>query len=60
MNVVPFITSQPACPKDVPPSVLEMNALSVTAASEWEAEWSHSGLASRLSKEVAIFILDLL
>ncbi|XP_031555809.1 coiled-coil domain-containing protein 22 homolog [Actinia tenebrosa] len=51
MNIMPFITSQPACPQDVPPSVLEMNALSVTAASEWEVEWSHSGIASRLSKE---------
>lgn len=50
---MPFITSQPTCSQDVSPSVLEMNARAVTAASEWESEWNQSGLASRLSKEVS-------
>ena len=49
---MPFITRQPTCSQDVSPSVLEMNAHAVTAASEWEAEWNQLGLASRLSKEV--------
>ncbi|KAK3700428.1 hypothetical protein QZH41_015291, partial [Actinostola sp. cb2023] len=50
-KAMPFITRQPTCSQDVSPSVLEMNAHAVTAASEWETEWNQLGLASRLSKE---------
>ena len=53
-TTMPFITRQPTCRHDVAPSVLETNAMAVTAAAEWENEWNHSGLASRLSKEVCV------
>ncbi|KAJ7376865.1 Coiled-coil domain-containing protein 22 [Desmophyllum pertusum] len=43
--------SQPSRRQDVPPSVLEANAIAVTLANEWENEWNQTGLASRLSKE---------
>lgn len=51
---MPFITRQPTRVHDVAPSVLETNAMAVTAAAEWENEWNQSGLASRLSKEVCL------
>ncbi|XP_014674307.1 PREDICTED: coiled-coil domain-containing protein 22 homolog [Priapulus caudatus] len=38
-------------PEDVAPSVLEANALQLTIAQEWEAEWNQSGLHSRLTQE---------
>ncbi|XP_001639122.2 coiled-coil domain-containing protein 22 homolog [Nematostella vectensis] len=50
-SVIPYVTSQPPCRRDVAPSVLESNSLSVTAVAEWELEWNQSGLSSRLTKE---------
>ncbi|XP_065829154.1 coiled-coil domain-containing protein 22 homolog [Oscarella lobularis] len=45
------LTSQPSATRDVTASVLENNALGVTAAAEWETEWNNLGLKSRLSEE---------
>ena len=56
---MPFITTQPACREDVPPSILETNAMAVTLANEWENEWNQSGLASWLSKEVRLSPLEM-
>ena len=55
-NPMSFITSQPSRRQDVPPSVLEANAVAVTLANEWENEWNQTGLASRLSKEVDVVV----
>lgn len=57
-TAMPFITRQPTCQHDVAPSVLETNAAAVTAAAAWENEWNQSGLASRLSKEVWLIIVN--
>lgn len=48
---LPFVTSQTLHHNDTVPSVLENNAVDVTAQQEWEAEWNQAGLASRLSEQ---------
>lgn len=51
---LPFVTSQTLHHNDTVPSVLENNAVDVTAQQEWEAEWNQAGLASRLSEQVTL------
>ena len=50
---LPFVTSQTLHHSDTAPSVLENNAIDVTAQQEWETEWNQAGLASRLSEQVS-------
>ncbi|XP_002740143.3 coiled-coil domain-containing protein 22 homolog, partial [Saccoglossus kowalevskii] len=51
MKELAVITNQPPHKADLPASVLESNATSVTAAQEWENEWNSSGLGSGLSEQ---------
>ena len=55
---MPLVTSQPQNHDDVAPSVIETNAISLTAQQEWEMEWNQQGLASRLSPEVHVHFKD--
>ena len=47
-----YVTSQTQCHDDTAPSILESTAAEVAEQQEWENEWNHSGLASRLSQKV--------
>ncbi|KAK7503834.1 hypothetical protein BaRGS_00004957 [Batillaria attramentaria] len=48
---LPYVTGQTKCHKDTTPSVMETTAAEVSEQQEWENEWNHSGLASRLSQK---------
>ena len=45
-------TQQPHKKWNVPPSIMEWDAIKLTAAQEWEAEWNELGLRSGLSEQV--------
>ncbi|XP_076446485.1 coiled-coil domain-containing protein 22 homolog [Babylonia areolata] len=48
---LPYVTSQTQCHVDTAPSVLEACSLEMAQQTEWENEWNHSGLTSRLSQK---------
>ncbi|XP_050417021.2 coiled-coil domain-containing protein 22 homolog [Patella vulgata] len=48
---LPFVTNQCRHHRDTLASVIESNTAEVAKQQEWENEWNHSGLASRLSKQ---------
>lgn len=50
-SVLPYVTCQTLSHGDTAPSVMEANALDVTAQAEWDTEWNQAGLASRLSQD---------
>ena len=51
-NQLAYVTSQTQCHADTAPSILELSAAEIAEQQEWENEWNHSGLASRLSQKV--------
>ncbi|XP_033631896.1 coiled-coil domain-containing protein 22 homolog [Asterias rubens] len=46
-----LVSWQPPRHEDVAASLLETNAVDLTAAQEWEAEWNSAGLQSRLTPQ---------
>ena len=52
VETLPLVTEQVSAKQDLAASILEANALSYTAQQEWETEWNHMGLASRLTPKV--------
>ncbi|KAL8579947.1 hypothetical protein ACOMHN_060248 [Nucella lapillus] len=46
-----YVTGQTQCHADTTPSVLEASSLEMALQTEWENEWNHSGLTSRLSQK---------
>ncbi|KAI0216076.1 Coiled-coil domain-containing protein 22 [Lamellibrachia satsuma] len=46
-----YVSHQPAHHCDIVTSLLESNAVRHSAEAEWEAEWGHTGLASRLTPQ---------
>jgi hypothetical protein len=55
---LPFVTNQTHCHGDTAASVLEASASELARQQEWESEWNHSGLPSRLSEKVGFVVVD--
>ena len=52
MSNFPYVSSQPRKGEYFHSSLHEENVLAVALNNEWETEWNHLGMTSRLTKEV--------